>query len=242
MILRRFKEHIKAENWFAVSVDFLVVVVGIFIGMQVTDWNDERSEKKELFKLLTKLDNENKNTVELYHEYIEDSDSLTKTMKAYYYHLQNPTQFERPDKNELLKNLCRNGIMSSIIFDVPVMDKVLETGYLNHLPTTELQDAIQRYRSRKLATEDVFERLAPVTLNTFRNLYSYQNQRPSEDRNSLGGCDFQFNTFEQNPQARFIIAKIQRLHMAHEGSAELAMQQLSNLQSVLKQTLHNQPH
>ena len=33
MILRRITEHVKAQNWFAVGLDFLIVVVGVFIGV-----------------------------------------------------------------------------------------------------------------------------------------------------------------------------------------------------------------
>ena len=35
MILRRVTEHVKAQNWFAVAIDFVIVVVGVFIGIQV---------------------------------------------------------------------------------------------------------------------------------------------------------------------------------------------------------------
>ena len=42
MILRRITEHVKAQNWFAVFLDFLIVVVGVFIGLQVSNWNDGR--------------------------------------------------------------------------------------------------------------------------------------------------------------------------------------------------------
>jgi hypothetical protein len=30
MILRRLTQHIKAQNWFAVALDFFIVVVGVF--------------------------------------------------------------------------------------------------------------------------------------------------------------------------------------------------------------------
>lgn len=46
MILRRVTEHVKAQNWFAVGIDFIIVVVGVFIGIQVANWNDMRSAKK----------------------------------------------------------------------------------------------------------------------------------------------------------------------------------------------------
>jgi hypothetical protein len=45
MILRRFTKHIEDQNWFAVTLDFLIVVVGVFIGIQVANWNDAKSER-----------------------------------------------------------------------------------------------------------------------------------------------------------------------------------------------------
>lgn len=33
MILRRLTKHVKDQNWFAVALDFLIVVVGVFIGI-----------------------------------------------------------------------------------------------------------------------------------------------------------------------------------------------------------------
>lgn len=45
MIPRRIGEHVKAHNWFAVSVDFLIVVVGVFVGLQVNNWNEARRDR-----------------------------------------------------------------------------------------------------------------------------------------------------------------------------------------------------
>ncbi len=42
MILRRFMQHVVEQNWFAVGLDVIVVVVGIFLGMQVNEWNANR--------------------------------------------------------------------------------------------------------------------------------------------------------------------------------------------------------
>lgn len=45
MILRRITQHVKDQNWFAVWLDFFIVVVGVFIGIQVANWNAERAER-----------------------------------------------------------------------------------------------------------------------------------------------------------------------------------------------------
>jgi hypothetical protein len=44
MLLRRIREHVTAHNWFAVSVDLVIVVLGVFLGIQVSNWNTERVE------------------------------------------------------------------------------------------------------------------------------------------------------------------------------------------------------
>lgn len=46
MLLRRFMSHIRAENWFAVSLDLIVVVVGLFIGLQIDTWWEGRKDSR----------------------------------------------------------------------------------------------------------------------------------------------------------------------------------------------------
>lgn len=45
MIIKRLAEGIKNQDWFVVMVEVMIVVVGIFIGLQVDDWNEQRKEK-----------------------------------------------------------------------------------------------------------------------------------------------------------------------------------------------------
>jgi hypothetical protein len=47
MILRRVIVHVREQNWTAVGIDFLIVVVGVFIGIQVSNWNDERATNRQ---------------------------------------------------------------------------------------------------------------------------------------------------------------------------------------------------
>lgn len=41
MLLRRITDHVRAQNWFAVGIDFAIVVIGVYIGIQVSNWNDD---------------------------------------------------------------------------------------------------------------------------------------------------------------------------------------------------------
>jgi hypothetical protein len=47
MIPRRVAEHAKAQNWFAVALDLFIVVIGVFIGIEVANWNQTRQDHQE---------------------------------------------------------------------------------------------------------------------------------------------------------------------------------------------------
>jgi hypothetical protein len=47
MIIQRLSKGIKNQDWFVVMVEVMIVVVGIFIGLQVDDWNEERKQRQQ---------------------------------------------------------------------------------------------------------------------------------------------------------------------------------------------------
>jgi len=55
MILRRVIAHFRKQEWTAIAIDFLIVVIGVFVGIQVSNWNAARelraSEKSHLAQL-----------------------------------------------------------------------------------------------------------------------------------------------------------------------------------------------
>lgn len=45
MILRRLSQSLKTQNWTAIWIEFILLVSGVFLGMQVSNWNQERGER-----------------------------------------------------------------------------------------------------------------------------------------------------------------------------------------------------
>ena len=64
MILRSVTKHVRDQNWFAVFLDLLIVVIGVFIGIQVSNWNQERAGEKQAQVLLSRLSVDLKNDQE----------------------------------------------------------------------------------------------------------------------------------------------------------------------------------
>ena len=44
MILRRISESIRRQDWFTVLLEVVIVVIGVFIGIQVANWNEMRTQ------------------------------------------------------------------------------------------------------------------------------------------------------------------------------------------------------
>jgi hypothetical protein len=52
MILRRIAEAFRRQDWFTVFVETMIVVLGVYLGLQVNNWNAARSERaKESFAI-----------------------------------------------------------------------------------------------------------------------------------------------------------------------------------------------
>ncbi len=55
MILRRLAEHLKEQNWAAISIEFVLLVLGVFLGIQVANWNEARQEHQRGLEYIERL-------------------------------------------------------------------------------------------------------------------------------------------------------------------------------------------
>jgi hypothetical protein len=53
--LLRIADHIRTQNWTAIGIDFLIVVLGVFVGLQVANWNDERRTQQREAEFIARL-------------------------------------------------------------------------------------------------------------------------------------------------------------------------------------------
>ncbi len=55
MLLRRVIEHVRRQEWTAIAIDFVIVVVGVFIGIQVANWNEGRVNDARATRYLERI-------------------------------------------------------------------------------------------------------------------------------------------------------------------------------------------
>lgn len=47
MIFRRFLQRFRQQQWGAIATELMIVIFGVFIGMQVSNWNEEREARHD---------------------------------------------------------------------------------------------------------------------------------------------------------------------------------------------------
>ena len=55
MILRRFTTALKQQNWTTILIEFVLLVGGVFLGIQAANWNEQRAEDAKAQAYLARI-------------------------------------------------------------------------------------------------------------------------------------------------------------------------------------------
>ena len=90
MFLHRITKHVKDQNWFAVALDFVIVVAGILIAFQITNWNEARSEKRLKEYYLERIQSDLTETADYLSGRLEQAESALVIIDAFVAALNDP--------------------------------------------------------------------------------------------------------------------------------------------------------
>jgi len=145
LLFRRIKTHVEKENWFAVAIDFTIVVVGVFIGIQVANWNDVATERAEEQQLLTQMQSDVTAAVTLKSQWLEGTQDHRESLLEAIDIIQNePVQ-------ETISDAHCEAMWSSHLIFYPVaplgsLDEILEKGRLLTPQGQAVRSSLLRYR------------------------------------------------------------------------------------------------
>ena len=144
MILRRISENVRSQNWFAVAIEFVIVVVGVFMGLQVQDWNEARKERIEEQDLLSRLYEETLGLLELQRQELVGLRARADVLMGV-----NPILFAEEPMRDISGEECAN-IASSHVFrrppdELPVLDEMLSTGRFDVLQDKVIKEQLRNY-------------------------------------------------------------------------------------------------
>ena len=154
MLLRSITKHVKGQNWFAVALDFFIVVVGILIAFQITNWNETREARSNLEQAEMTIESE---VFDLYRNFKERV-ALTKCRKESLHdlgqRLMKPGDMWEPSfRDGLIDQLAFRAVLRSPNrpWRTFVWNSELTRGTLNIMDSGKRQDLELVYDSAKFA-------------------------------------------------------------------------------------------
>ena len=149
MILRRLSIHIKEQNWFAVVLDFLIVVLGVFMALQVQEWAAHRAKAAETQEYFMRLGK----------EFTELSIAQREASNKYDIYYRNGINFtallvnsENNDKGDKDDNATLSTLAGETFFVVTpqqipaVLQEMISAGKLGLIEDSELRASLLKTR------------------------------------------------------------------------------------------------
>lgn len=147
MLLQRVTKHIKEQNWFAVIIDFLIVVSGIFIGLQVTEWSNSESEKLRLDKQFSLLRDEAKLNDSLIQNRLNSSSEILA-------HIEFIEENLKPDATSekamfILQRLVRTAGLPELTLQEIALNDLESSGALREIRGSKISKAISNWKKQQ---------------------------------------------------------------------------------------------
>ena len=143
MIPRRVYEHVTTHNWFAVAIDFVIVVVGVFIGIQVSNWNEARKTSSAQSALLERLDDEFEALEPVLSRWVDEMQATTASTAA----VVNALRVEAPpnDLAAFRKDLAQANFVRSMPALPANYIALVSSGGIASIENDRLRVALIRY-------------------------------------------------------------------------------------------------
>ena len=151
-MLSRIIEGIKTQNWFAVALEFVIVVLSIFFALQINNWNEARKDRVDERRFMSNL-----------HVDLELAEGLSIRVRGRRLDLLSSVMsasdviFVRSERNMLSDEECR-AVGSTHYFNIPISDlpslaELISTGRMAIIQDAELRAALVGLKQVKEALE-----------------------------------------------------------------------------------------
>jgi hypothetical protein len=144
MILRRFSQALQAQNWAAIAIEFVLLVAGVFLGIQVANWNQERQLDAQRSAALARLHAESEAAI----IYIEgrigsmagDAELRTEALRRL-----SDNDWQGADPARMAKALDSLKFAPAVSPPRAVYDELISTGLYSELGDPRMREAVSAY-------------------------------------------------------------------------------------------------
>ncbi len=144
MILARLTTAIRQQNWFAVGLEFVIVIAGVVIGFQVTEWSAARTAGERRAAALERLHDEAEQIVAFYRERVELHESINALRTEAIERLM-ANDWEDANRSDMTQGINSVGILPAANPPRSVYDELISAGEFAEIGSPDVRNAISAY-------------------------------------------------------------------------------------------------
>lgn len=144
MLLRRIIEHFRKQEWTAVAIDFVIVVVGVSIGIQAANWNEMRADKARAHGYLERIHADLKADLGNYEDRMRFWNAVSNYGRIGLAYVDSGRPRERTQWNLLLAYFQASQV-AEFWTRSTTYDELKGAGELNLIANLDLRNALARY-------------------------------------------------------------------------------------------------
>lgn len=232
MLLRKISKHVKEQNWFAVVLDFLIVVVGILIAFKITNWAADQERR----------DIELRYTERLHSEVVKLQDTRGILLPYRYTWAEGFKSASNlifsEENRDLTADECEALAYSYIVTnptdDLASLIELQGSGQLSLFSNKRLSEALSNYLLIRSRARDAGEGIAITNTNfsgKYPNLVSIVSSASGPGYAGVYACDLEAMRADQAFRNDFETTK--NNYLSHTGNNKSVSDSLADLHRVL---------
>ncbi len=144
MLLRRITQHVKEQNWFAVGLDMAVVIIGIFVGLQLSDLNENRKNAIKGQGYLDRIADELEQDIRFFGGVIQMNERTLENAQFLLDTVDNE-DLVREDPTRFITSLAFTGASMVVNVSDNTIEEIKFSGNLELIKDEELRNEIVDY-------------------------------------------------------------------------------------------------
>ncbi|HEX3125167.1 MAG TPA: hypothetical protein VHQ21_17850 [Rhodanobacteraceae bacterium] len=208
MLLRRLIDRFRRQDWFSVGIELVVLILGIVLGLQATDWSSTRRDRADEQIYLERLLADNSaNLAELQRAVETDEQRATK-IRSITEALGDASA--QPDPDALRVALCRWFVQPDIHLQRATYQELVSSGRLLLIQSQQLRELLAaedaaHAESRRL---DV---LIPAIQHGAEPVEVYRRWHlDAADKHAGASCSFDIAGMRHDPRVDSALAQLYR--------------------------------
>ena len=215
MILRRVIQHVRKQEWTAIWIDLVIVVVGVFIGIQVQQWSNERSDRRLEHVYLERILSDINLSIETNELNIE---RLTDYSDEQYLVVNSLRQCSLPDdkKDAFADGMSDIGKVGPSVFVQSTVDEMLSAGNFSIIRNAKIRDTLNGLSRDAKYQNNIFNAIyaqlasAAGTTNN-RVIWIYPDHKTPFDPVAWTDMEIDFNALCQDREFQAAVSTIRYL-------------------------------